>query len=67
MISSSNLVSGDRVIFRLNGINDEQISLGNEETSTFKNFLFEERKISELSQLQILLEDSAEITPRNLN
>jgi len=67
VIASSNLLSGDRVIFRLNGINDEQISLGDEEITTFKNFLFEERKISELSQLQILLEDSADITTKNLN
>ena len=48
-------------------INNEENDLSESEISSFRDFLFEERKVSELSILQNSLKENASIVRKNLS
>ena len=58
---SSNLENGDVIIYKLNAVNEQQSEISQEDLKSFKGFINEERKISELAELQLASQDLAEI------
>tara|TARA_B110000438_G_scaffold247307_1_gene249378 strand:- start:855 stop:2741 length:1887 start_codon:yes stop_codon:yes gene_type:complete len=58
---SSNLENGDVIIYKLNAVNEQQSEISQEDLKYFKGFISEERKISELTELQLVSQDLAEI------
>ena len=66
-VIASDLPSGDKVLLKFTRINDEENNLSETEINTFKDFLFEERKVSELSILQNSLKENASIVRKNLS
>ena len=58
---SSALDNGDVIIYKLNAVNEQQSEISQEDLKYFKGFISEERKISELTELQLVSQDLAEI------
>ena len=64
---TSDLPNGDKVLLKFTKINNEENDLSESEISSFRDFLFEERKVSELSILQNSLKENASIVRKNLS
>jgi peptidyl-prolyl cis-trans isomerase D len=58
---SSKLDNGDSIVYRLKAINDKETAITPEEKLTFREFIGEERQVSELSELQLASQQSANI------
>ena len=58
---SSELDNGDSIVYRLKAINDKETAITPEEKLTFREFIGEERQVSELSELQLASQQSANI------
>ena len=58
---SSRLNNGDVIVYKLNAINEKQSEMTKEDVDSFKGFINEERKISELSEIQLAAQGSADI------
>jgi len=66
-VAASDLSNGDKVLLKFTKINTEKNDLLETEISSFRDFLLEERKLSELSSLQDSLKENANIVKKNLS
>jgi len=66
-VAASDLPNGDKVLLKFTKINTEKNDLLETEISSFRDFLLEERKLSELSSLQDSLKENANIVKKNLS
>ena len=62
--NSSLLDNGDLIFFRLDSVNDNKKISSQEEVDSFSLFMDQERQISELSELKLKLQDSADVSIR---
>ena len=60
--SSISLAGGDKLIFRLEGINESAMSITKEEKATLQDFFLKERSNSELLELQANMRDEASVS-----
>ena len=58
---SSKLDNGDSIVYQLMAVKDKETAITPEEKLTFRAFIGEERQVSELSELQLASQESAEI------
>ena len=58
---SSKLDNGDSIIYRLKAVNEKETAITPEEKLSFREFISEERQVSELSELQLASQQSAKI------
>lgn len=62
--NSSLFDNGDLIFFRLDSVNDNKKISSQEEVDSFSLFMDQERQISELSELKLKLQDSADVSIR---
>ena len=60
--SSISLEDGDKLIFKLEGINESTKSITKEEKATLQDFFLKERSNSELLELQANMRDEASVS-----
>ena len=58
---ASSLDNGDVIIYKLNAINEKESEITKEDIESFKGFINEERKISELTELQLASQEPRKI------
>ena len=63
--SSAPLPGGDRLIFSLDAINEINQTISDEEITSLKDYFSKERSESEMVDLQVNMQNSANITIKN--
>ncbi|MDA7602417.1 hypothetical protein N8791_07755, partial [Gammaproteobacteria bacterium] len=58
---SSKLDNGDSIVYRLKAVKDKETAITPEEKLAFREFIDEERQVSELSELQLASQESANV------
>lgn len=58
---TSVLENGDAIVYKLKSVNEKQSTITQEDKVAFRDFITGERKISELSELQLVSQQAAKV------